>query len=675
MVLLIGFFILAGMQHALRADAHREAETLAQALLYRNQATHIYFTEQLKPAIYEMAGDGLPEKDVGQPWMSSTYALIHIDQSFDELIANSQLGGYEWKQAAVNARDPGNEADAFERQWIEKMNADPSLDGFSGEVEIEGQPYIAVLMRGEVMAPECLPCHGDAADAPLALVEEDGDRGFNRQVGEMVSLSSLRIPLEEVNQAARNAVLKLAPWVLSGMVLLYVALYVLVSRVLLSPLTTIGRKAQSIAENPSEVGEQLPLPLGSGLTRLTRAFNRMSTSLAVERDQLQERVDERTAEVRRQKQYFETLVESSPLAMAVVDREDCLLSCNPAFEELFGYTEEDVRGQHLVDLVVPEESREHTHHQMVNTHSGKSWSETSVRCRADGSRVDVELHAVPLESEGEKARFLIIYQDITGRLAAERATTKSEKLANIGTLAAGIAHELNSPLQVVTGLADSLVRRIQAGTTSLEESVADLETVKRNAWRMADVVRSLTTYLQPSTEGLESCCLNQVVHDALQIAHRELQSAPWIEVRLELADALRSMICQRSYLVQAVVNLILNARDAMIDGGVLTITTRQNAEAERVALKVCDTGAGIPAEHLAHIFDPFFTTKPAGSGTGMGLPVVDAIVRAHNGEIKVSSVKGKGACLELIFPTGNGNDVSSDHHKLRHGRYGDSDDD
>ena len=120
------------------------------------------------------------------------------------------------------------------------------------------------------------------------------------------------------------------------------------------------------------------------------------------------------------------------------------------------------------------------------------------------------------------------------------------------------------------------------------------------------------------------------------------------------------------------INLILNARDVMPDGGVLTITTRYDDEARRKELKVCDTGSGISEECLPNINDPFFTTKPVGFGSGMVLAVVDAIVRAHNGEIKISSVTGKGTCLEMDFALVSVDDVSPDELWLHHGRYDDS---
>ena len=190
--------------------------------------------------------------------------------------------------------------------------------------------------------------------------------------------------------------------------------------------------------------------------------------------------------------------------------------------------------------------------------------------------------------------------------------------------------------------------------------------------RMADVVRTLINYLQPSTGRLELCSLNQVVMDAIRLMNGEFKTNPAAVVQLELTDDLPPMYCQRSYLVQATVNIIINAREAMPEGGALTMTTRFDTGAQRISLKVCDTGTGISEENLPHIFDPFYTTKPAGSGTGMGLSVADAIVRAHHGEIKVSSLPGKGTCLELSFPYVDADDVPPDSLGLQHGRYDDA---
>ena len=226
----------------------------------------------------------------------------------------------------------------------------------------------------------------------------------------------------------------------------------------------------------------------------------------------------------------------------------------------------------------------------------------------------------------------------------------SQKLVDLGTLAAGVAHELNSPLQVITGLSESLFTRVEHGEFDASRLRQNLETINRSGWRCAEIVRSLLTYARASTGQILPYDLNVLVRDTLLLIEHQLRSWSNIIVNTDLAAELPSLPCDRNQITQILINLLTNARDAMPDGGEICIRTRHDPFMAQLVLEVSDIGGGIPDAIRAKIFDPFFTTKSSGQGTGLGLYIVAGIVRAYGGEIKVDSVLGEGTTFTLLFP-------------------------
>jgi two-component system NtrC family sensor kinase len=225
----------------------------------------------------------------------------------------------------------------------------------------------------------------------------------------------------------------------------------------------------------------------------------------------------------------------------------------------------------------------------------------------------------------------------------------SDKLAGLGTLAAGVAHEINSPLQVITGDSESMIARLKEGEVEPKEILRRLERVNRNGWRIAHIVRSMLSYARSEQEQLAQADLNSLVSDALLLTEHQIHVWSNIEVVTELAENLPEFTCDRNKIIQVLINLLSNARDAMPNGGTVTIRTGFDPQSQRLTLTVSDTGQGIPKDLQSKIFDPFFTTKPPGQGIGLGLSVVLGIMNAHGGEIKVDSAPRQGSTFLLTF--------------------------
>ena len=227
----------------------------------------------------------------------------------------------------------------------------------------------------------------------------------------------------------------------------------------------------------------------------------------------------------------------------------------------------------------------------------------------------------------------------------------TQRLASLGTLAAGVAHELNSPLQVITGVSETLLISLEKGQTLEPEVLRDrLDAIKRNAWRCAEISAALRTYAQVSTEPTETQDVNALMHDALLLMESQWHDQTDIRIVTRFTPDMPPMPCDRNAIMQALMNLLSNAHDALPHGGEIHVSTDYEPERRQFCIMVTDTGIGISEAARARIFDPFFTTKPLGEGTGLGLSILSGIVSTHGGRIEVDSAPGQGATFSLYFP-------------------------
>jgi two-component system, NtrC family, sensor kinase len=241
---------------------------------------------------------------------------------------------------------------------------------------------------------------------------------------------------------------------------------------------------------------------------------------------------------------------------------------------------------------------------------------------------------------------IVIIEDITSRVQLEEQLQISEKMASIGLLAAGVAHEVNTPL---TGIS-SFTQMLLDGADPNDHRTRLLEKIERQTFRAAKIVNSLLNLSRPVAAGTSEQVpvdLNAVVTDVLSLLEHQFEISK-VKVRRELSDQPVLVLGIEHKLQQVFLNLFLNARDSMPKGGWLSVTTR--VDHDRVVAEVSDTGSGIPSEHLARIYDPFFTTKAIGQGTGLGLSITYGIVREHEGTINVESTVGQGTRFVVSLP-------------------------
>ncbi len=237
----------------------------------------------------------------------------------------------------------------------------------------------------------------------------------------------------------------------------------------------------------------------------------------------------------------------------------------------------------------------------------------------------------------------MIVEDTTERVKLEEQLQISDKMASIGLLAAGVAHEVNTPL---TGIS-SYTQMLLEGIDPDDPRSLLLQKIERQTFRAAKIVNGLLNLSRPAQSDTGPVDLHKVINDVLSLLEHQFRSSS-IQLRKDLAAPSPVVRGIEHKLQQVFLNLCLNARDAMPKGGWLSITTR-GADGQ-IIVEVADTGQGISSEQLARIYDPFFTTKPIGQGTGLGLSITYGIVQEHGGTIRCDSTMGQGTRFTLTLP-------------------------
>jgi PAS domain S-box-containing protein len=363
-------------------------------------------------------------------------------------------------------------------------------------------------------------------------------------------------------------------------------------------------------------------------------------AIALDNSQLYTSLEQKAVEVARLKDFSENIVESLNVGVLAVDLLGTIDAWNSRMEQLIGVTQADAVGKPFSqllpqDLVLEIEAR------------GDEEQVTGIykhRLMHAGRAVVLNVSITPLVGKsGEKIGRLLLFDDVTQRERMEEQMSQTEKLTSLGLLAAGVAHEVNTPLAVISNYIQMLAKQMPDG----DPRHAIIEKIVKQTFRASEIVNNLLNFSRTGPGELADVDVNHVVEETLSLVSHPLKTSQ-IQVVKQLGSALPTVRGSANKLQQVFLNLFLNARDAMPQGGMLEVRTASHNGS--VEIEVVDTGNGISREHIHKIFDPFFTTKPGGRGTGLGLSVSYGIIKEHAGKIDVRSTPGRGTSFHVEFP-------------------------
>jgi two-component system, NtrC family, sensor kinase len=371
-------------------------------------------------------------------------------------------------------------------------------------------------------------------------------------------------------------------------------------------------------------------------------------AMAMENAKLYHSVETKALELERLKAYTENIIESINVAVLAMGLDGRVTSCNRAFEALYHTTRQHIVGLPVEKLLPPDVIT-----SVLKASGKQDWESISTPVNIfklglesrPGNRLIVNLSLIPMQAPpGGASGALIVMDDVTEKVQLEDQLLQAEKLSSIGLLAAGIAHEVNTPIAGISSYTQMLLKE----TPESDRRKPILQKIEKQTFRAAEIVNGLLNFSRLNSSEFKDVDVNQLIEDSLALLNHQLELNN-IKVELRYDPSLPPVYGNLGKLQQVFVNLFLNARDAMPSGGEIAVQT--GMKESMITVDISDTGVGIAQENIRRIFDPFFTTKSIGKGTGLGLAVTYGIIQEHGGGIFVDSSSGHGTRFTVKLPT------------------------
>jgi PAS domain S-box-containing protein len=618
-----------GKQHV-EADIYKETEIYIAAV----EATRTYVKDVLRPQMFALVPDDhfIPEA------MSTSFVGREIMGRVHDRFKN-----FRYKRAALNPINALNRADAVEEGLIARFNREPKMREWSGLIERGGHSYYA-RFRAIYAEPECMRCHSESAAVPPAILARypGMNSDYSGHMGKAIAADVVYIPVD-----VTFAKIKRQAWMtfilggglLFSLIVLFYALFNYTVVTELKGLLHNFKKLSGANRDAADPAESDALSGADEIDQLKGAFEDVAAELQQTHEEL------KASESR-----YRRLFESSRDPNFIWDLNKRLVDINEAGIQMFGFKDKD------------EALAIETGHQlfwdwqagaalfdMIEARGFVKEYEISVVNRW-GSRLDALVTAnLKMDENGTPEGFEGIIRDVTERRKLEKHLAQTEKLASIGQLAAGVAHEINNPLGVIKCYAN-LISKNTADTAQVRE---DVDVIKKHTTACSQIVEGLLNFARVQETHKTMADIHAGIETVVAILEPQFQKGE-IAIRRRFDIHLPPVLIDEEKMKQVYMNILLNAKQAMPAGGVITITTGAVSGDHGLVIDFTDTGEGIAPEKRDQIFDPFFTTRKAGQGTGLGLSISYGIIRDHGGEIQVESTPGKGSCFRLILPRGKG---------------------
>ncbi|WP_163338573.1 DUF3365 domain-containing protein [Desulfopila sp. IMCC35008] len=662
-VLLATLALLLVINYQLKNYAIDIAKEKAQLILEEKQATISFIEHNLRPPLFHLIKEqSLPNSYFEPSWMSAGYINRKIMSYFNE----SKFSDYYYKNAAVNARSPENEADDIEKEFLSKVRNNSSIDYETAVVEFDGKPFLVNMQSNSSTFKEgCMKCHSKPENAPEGLTEKYGtERSFDKIVGDIPSVLSVRIPLEKVYAQINSLSYAIFLTLLVFVGLVFIIHWFVIDRLIVSPVKKITQKAVAITHDDKLLGQSLTSTGKGELAELSNAFSNMSEKLADSHKKMDLILNERTEELNSTKEelqtVFEEMLDGFALHEMIYDDNNTpidykFLKVNKAFEEITGLDQNDIVGKRILE-VLPNIERHWIEKYGEVVQSGRP-------IKFMNYEKELNKHFEINAFRNQENHFACIFKDITERenaeserLQLEEKLRQSHKMEAIGTLSGGIAHDFNNLLSAILGYTEIAKEDISYGHPARQS----LEQVLIASNRAKEIVKQILTFSRKEKMNRVPVKINTIVEEALTLLRATLPAT--IEIHQQIPTTCAYVLADSNQIHQVIMNICANAAHAMeSSGGILHVTVDSceapdNRDGNRcVTVKIKDDGEGIDKDHLLRIFDPYFTTKEVGKGAGMGLAIVSGIVKSYGGKIGVDSTLGVGTTFTLTFPEFRGN--------------------
>lgn len=617
-VIVIFLMVVVGSWLGSRSYVIYKAEKDIETMLLQHKGAHHYIQRLALPELYSLKQNNKIPEDLYSPILfSSSYMVRNMHNYYNEERLKLGLSELYYKMASENPRNSVNKANSFEAELIRMFNEDNSPTSYRQLEKRDGKEYLYVAIPFLRNEKKCMVCHGRYEDAPIQLQERYPDRGgFDEKIGDVRAIESLRAPLD------------------GELTLAYTAM--------------ISSSAACI--------------IVLSLLLLTRRLN----SLVSERTEL---VEKQASELRESKENLSITLNSIGDAVIATDQCGIITMMNPVAESLTGYSFDSNKETHLdgVFTVVNADTRSPfpvSIEQVLNS-GQKLDAENAMLLINDGSECFISQSVAPIHSAtGDIVGMVLVFRDRTNEKQIEQHLRQVEKMTSIGQLAGGVAHDFNNMLAGITGASELLGMKLSEDIKAMKY----VDIIKNAAERTSGLTQKLLAFSRKGKQVSVSVNVHSVINDAISILERSIDKR--ISIKTQLNAECSTVVGDPAQLQSGFLNLFINARDAMPDGGELLIKTANAVFNDQycyidsklnaghyIQISIKDTGTGIPVDIQPHVFEPFYTTKDVGKGTGLGLAAVYGMIQEHHGDICLHSVPEEGTVFHIYLP--NSNDGSS----------------
>ncbi|MBA2882723.1 PAS domain S-box-containing protein [Desulfosalsimonas propionicica] len=589
-------------------------------------ATRNYVKDVLRPHMVELLS---PEAFVPEA-MSTSFVSREVLNGLRD-----RFPDFSYKRAAHNPKNPVNMADSFEMEKLRWFGNHPETDEWHGIIEKDNRSFFT-RMKAIYAEAQCLKCHGRPGEAPDALKEIYGsENGYDFNVGDVVAADTIYIPVDvsffKIKETAW-LMFVVAATALFSLLGLFILLF---NRTVVTDLKGVLTRFKTLS------GHELAEPRleyngqSDELEQVKWAFEDVASDLKVTHDTL------RASEAK-----FRLLFESSQDAILILDGHTRMRDINPAGLQFFGFCDKEEALSIETCFQLFWDTRD----------AAGFWEEINEKGFARGLELPLvdrngkKLTAIVsasrrVDENGRPAGIYMMLTDTTEKRRMEKYLAQTEKLASIGQLASGVAHEINNPLGVIRCYAN-LIAKSRAEDAQVVE---DLQIIRKHTDQCKSVVEALLNFARVSEPRKAAADVRACLEEVLSVLEVQFQKSR-IEIRRCFADDLPHVTLDAAKIKQVFMNLLINARQAMENKGSLTVSVQSEPDKNMLSIAISDTGAGISDLHIDRIFDPFFTTKGPGKGTGLGLSVSYGIVKQHGGDIVVESAPGNGTTFTIFLP-------------------------
>jgi two-component system, NtrC family, sensor kinase len=374
-----------------------------------------------------------------------------------------------------------------------------------------------------------------------------------------------------------------------------------------------------------------PTEINLLVDKITRAHRRKLRRLEEELAGKTVALEISQQELAKSEKLYKSLVESAEDAILNIDPRGEIISINRYGAKVLGYTRQGIQGKNI-SSVFPGATGKELSRLAQEVFTDRKGHRTTLGVAVGGKQYFFNINLTPIREDDKVLSILIIAHDITSQKQMEDQLYHTEKLASLGQLAAGVAHEINNPLAIILGFADILSERVKEDS----EEYKIIKTIERQGLNCKKIVENLMTFARTPEKSADDTDINRGLETLLEVVKGTILTKK-VKIQRDLTAGLPRARGDADQLQQVFLNLITNAVLAMPQGGLLAISTRLNGDKDRVQIRFADTGTGIKKEHLAKIYDPFFTTRKVGEGTGLGLSVSYAIIQKFGGTITCES--------------------------------------